>query len=549
MEKKRQYLQLAVQENTVEALTNETIGIWQSNKGMSHFYKAFASLDRAEGVCRLICIWRENGRRSMLAHRYTLLFNAGGIKEYQIEDIPGFCLSSWLNEMDYEMVEIELSEAADLILDAYMQNKKFKTQPALGIDDDYFMFQYAGDRTEAVNQRLLPDCQNINMFINIYLSAFIRLDYGLLYDLSSSDRQRQLGDRHDYLQEINPELSQCTFLSTQIVSVQKSKPLSEAEVSVTILTPQEEIWKLSYKLKILYTANNYSLLDFQEISREQLDLCHPQNPLNYKVYTTLFKHNAQEQVRGWLNEQANVFLTGETGDMEQYKWLVEGSAPWEEYCFSKAISAEFFLTDKELLIYCQKPENLASINWILAEDLPERLSIQDQYYLDNKELLYRVCNLQGETKFSLSQVLEGKRAVSHLLVLHGKELSRFMGHVISAAEKMITLGNKFHYYFIRQKDDTIFEIYSYRNYQWVTVYSDPREGLLGWIKENFILDNLIPDYELEDYYDLFTPPLTEQRKWEIFQQLMQLDKEASCMRKMGLVPSVKEAATQYGVVI
>lgn len=556
MEKKIQYLKLAaaVHDHATVDYTSDYADISPANRGELQFYKAFASLDRAEGLCRLSCIWKTGDKKKNIqAHNYLLHFNHLGIRDYWVEDITRYGVIGWMNRINYEIIPISLLEAASLIQDAYTQNKLYHTKAADGIADNHFMFNYGPTEAELmgsqINIHLLPNNLDLKMFINIYLSALRRSDKSLLYDLSAPVRQKQLGDRLCYLQENHTELDYCTFICSKIINTYCEGSVGQAEVSIIVGTPQDNIERIFYQLSILKEENHYYLLDIRELKRENIHLLHPDNPLKYNVCAMLYNHDAQEEIQRWLNQQASIFLAGEISCGEQYKWLAGGSAPWEEYNFAHAISAEFFLSDNEFLVYCQRPERTAGINRILTEDLPGCLELKGQYYLDNKELLQRLCSVdEQEGKSNLTKLLSNKKVSSYLVILQVEEIDQFTAWINQVADKSVKLANRL-YYYLFNKNDTFFEVYSAGNYNWLIIYRDPKGDLLQSLKSSYKCQDIIQDHEFEDYFDLFTPPLTEKRKWAIFQQLLRLDKEAGYMQKMGLIPSVKEVATQYGVII
>ncbi len=520
--------------------------------GDDGFHKAFASLDRINGPCRLTLIWRKNKRpRNWEAHHFLLIFNHEGIKEYWTEEISPQGLWSYENRLGFKALELDFAEALSLLQDAYLQNIRFKTKIAGGLNEKQIlaMQSLAVDesiRTQ-VNLHILPAELDECRLTNIYLMALKRLDLSLVYDLSTPQRQKVLGDRFTYLLHGEREFEAATFLRTRIISVEKTEDIFLAEATVIFSNAVEEIVRHHYQIQLLKGENGYRVHDIQLLKREVLDPAHPDNPLYYKVYAYLYKHKSKEKLRKWFSFQASIFLSGELASWELYKWLKGGSEPWEEYDFSRAISAEFYLSDAELLVFSRYPENLAGISRLMSEDLPGQLELEDQYYLDNSVLLEKILYCEGRT-CTLSSLLKSKRAKSHILILDAREQKRFTAEVLQLSRKTVRLEKNFNYYLL-EKNNMLAELYSAGTWQKVTIYNGYWEEELCKLTQRYRFVDVISDHEIEGYFDLFTPPLTEKRKWEIFKRLQLLEKEAGMIRAMGLVPSVKNAAYQLGVVI
>lgn len=518
----------------------------------SRFYKAYATLDRAEGACHLALIWqRGSHNKSMEVHHYLLHFNHEGIKEYWIEDITCLGARGWQNRLRYKTVQLGLSEAASLIQDAYAQNLHFTTKMAPGINANHMLFQFdisGVDRT-LFNYRLFPSNTDLRMFVNIYLAALKRLDRSLLYDLASAERQRELGNRAEYLRGTEDEFSQGIVLRSGITSIQTQGRINLVNTYMVLSTPQEEIVRINYQLQIQGEKAPYFVLDFSEVGRETLAPTHPENPLNYRVFSTLYRHNNKEKIQQWLEKQPGVFLGGELSNGEFFKWLNGGSEPWEEFNSSQAISAEFILTDHELLVFTQRAESMAGIIRLVAEDLRGILVIEDQYNLEISQLFRLLFNTEYEGKnLILAPQLRAYRAQSFILLLEPRERERFNAYMARIAARSVRLDLEASYYLIL-KGKLLAELYSAGCWLKLTVYSGTWENELAFLNSSFRFLDIIRDYEMENSFDLFTPPLSEQRKWEISRQLHVLGKEAVLITDMGLVPTAREAGQRFSIVI
>jgi len=516
------------------------------------FYKAFVTQGRADGTCRLYVLWQKGKqRKTLLIQNYLLCFNHHGLKEYQVEEVRDLSLQGWLNRLDCKVVNISLAEAASLIQDAAEQNKRFHTRIPQGLSSNHPLLEFdtLGVDHSKLSYRLLPRPMDVRMFTNLYLSAWRRLDRSLLYDLAHPEKQQALGSRSEYLRDGEDGLSSWTFLRTGLNEIKTQGRRNMVTAYAVVCTPQDELLRISYQLEILEEKGRYSLLEFKELERENLSALHPDNPLNYQVYATLYRHSCKEEIESWLAQQSGVFLAGELTSGEVYKWLNGGPDPWEEYVFSQSISAELYLTSKELLVFSQKPEKLAGIIRLLAEDLPGKVMIQGQYHLNISQLYAKLLAAQewGGCK-ELGPRLQDYKASSMILLLEPREIERFKTHIGRVAAAVLNIGQGAAYYFI-EKERLKAELYSVGRWLKLSIYGGTGEEELAVFKDSFNIVDVIRDSELGNHYDLFTPPLSEERKWVIFRQLRLLSQEAGLIKKMGIVPSVREAAEKLGVVI
>lgn len=515
------------------------------------FYQAFASSSREEGFCRLSLIWQSRaGQKCLQAHHYLLYFNHLGIKEYSTEDITSLGVKGWRKGLGYKTVSLGLSEASSLIQDAFAQNRRFNTRMAPPVADSHILLAYDTEGIERFRLccRLFSIQPDLGMFVNIYLAALRRLDLSLLYDLSGRERKSSLGRRDEYLTGIEDEfLSRCTFLRSGITSVKTQGRVSQVQAFVVLSTPEEETVRINYEFQIIEERGLYYVEALQETSRQHLPAAHPENPQNYKVFAVLYRHKGRRALKHWLESQKGVFLGGELPWGEVYKWLNVGTKSWEEFIFTQAISAEFYLTDQELLVFSDKPEGLAGIIRLLAEDCRGLLVIRDQYFLEVDRLI-RLLADEGEkgTDCGLSLCLKSKRAQALLFRIDPADHPRFLSAVGEVAGKTVNMGSGSRYYYICS-EKLLAELYKVGPWAKLIVYRGYDEESLDFLKSYLDVQSVIMDHELENHFNLFTPVITEQRKWEIFRQVRNLGKEAALFRDMGLVPSLKEVALRLGI--
>lgn len=551
-------------ENNSVGLTGMATGIFHhtlnppyiSEMGLllSGFYKAFASLDRAEGCCRLTLFWKKGkrGRRGLEAHTYLLRYNHEGVKEYRVEDFSTPGIKGWRNRIAYETVRLSFSEAAALIQDAYSQNIRFQSKPAAGFKEDHFLLEYdtEGVARQELISKLMPSDLQPEQFAHIILAGMRRLDKTLLYDSASQELQQELGSRKAYISDGEEESSHFTFLQTSVAALESAGPVYRAKAYAVVSTPADEIIRIVYELKFLRQLAGYSLLGLTEVDRERLGADHPANPLNYCVFSTLYHHSNADLIRRWLREQPGIILSGELPNSEVYKWLNGGSEPWEEFNLTLSVSAEFLLNAKELLIYAQNPLNLASIERLIAEDLAPFLEYSGKYYLPVSDLYPVIIEelSANDTWPGIGQIFRDKRAETEILQISPLEKKQLMQEMENQSGKGLRLGLDTYYYPIRA-GDLRGDVYLCGRWIKLNMFTGDwgREEISN-LRSRFSIINLIQDFELENRLDLFTLPISEQRMWQIFRTLAILTREAEVFREMGLVPNVKEMAKRMGVV-
>ena len=516
------------------------------------FCWAYATMDRLEGNCSLTVVWKGRGhKKEKEIHNYQLRFNHEGIKDYQQKKAYRDDRGEWPFPGRTEYTSLTLPEAAALIQDSYYQNVHFGTRPAEGYKQYSFMLEYdtsALDRGRLL-LKLSPQHLTPQMFANVILTAVRKLDNILLYDLSGPQRRAALGNRDEFLLRYGEEYRQMCFLKTGILDIDKDGRVCRIKAYAIVSTPQEQLLRLGFRLIVVCAEDQFYLEEFVVTENEELAGDHPDNPLNYEVFCAVYRLNGVSAIMGWLDQDPDIFMIGELHDRQCYKWMQSREVPWLEYDITDKILAEFIVTRHELIIYAKRTHHLVRMERIAGQKAPGLISGYKRVCLSVRKLYElllsgQLLNPADKRRTSLREY----GAASALLRVGQEQLSyQFLQDRI---ECKVMLGLKCWYLFCRKKagpntDETVAEYYIDGNWLLVNVLKgDPAQVMADF--ERIPGTAVIFGSEVENHDDMFAPPVTEQRKWQIYGLLKRFDKEGGLLKEMGLAPALKDVAQAMG---
>lgn len=314
------------------------------------FYKAYAHGHRLGGECSLSVVWRYEKGKSRI-DRYNLVFGLVGIDDYQVEELsffPGKKLEKYIFP---NSVEISLFEAAALLQDAYETSIMSKAFPLLTCS------------TKDVDRSLLykklsdPALDEIS-FVNAYAAAMRREDVLLMYDLSSSERQRRMGKRKAVLlrNKILSETAVClkTNCADQLL---RDTYILESYYS----TSEDEIQRVLLSVKVLKRNGQFLIDSINELEKTVINEKNTQNPLNYDVLCSFYQVSETKALQKWLQTHQHLFLSGEFAYGTTYKWIIDINNPFVSYNINDCIFGEVIITDTQVAIFSQKPGNLIKL--------------------------------------------------------------------------------------------------------------------------------------------------------------------------------------------
>ncbi|MCR4441555.1 MAG: hypothetical protein QHH10_05345 [Peptococcaceae bacterium] len=520
--------------------------------GGETFHKSYVSLDRLEGMCRLIILWKNRARqREFKMHSFVLRFNHEGISEHRIETIRGSGRETDLNTNLKEYVPVTLLEAAALVQDAYRQNLRFNTCPAGGINRNFFLLEYdtgGVDRSRLLDKlsaaRLTP-----GMFVHVYLAAFRRMDNGLLYDFSSEQRRRQLGPREDFLLDYGEEYRSFTFLKTGIAGFEIKEETGFVKTFAVIITPQEDIVKITFNMRLLISGERFLVDLFEEESRRGMTGDDPENPFNYEVFCSIYSVSGMDSLKRWLDSDPKFFLSGEQHNFLSYKRLDGGGSACRGFDITDRINCEAILSQDEMVVFAKNSQNLVQLEKLAAVQLCGAVKLRSKYHLPVQFLYEHIYNREPGRKL----VSEGRsgwrkyRAVSALVYLG--DCPVLPEWFRQQAKIKMALGEGTWYYFGQEGHSGIREYYL--SGSWLVLYAyrgkllDEVERLQKDLRQRFV----VYDYEIENYYDLFNPPLSGQKKWLIYGMVQKFCREKRLLTKIAFIPSLKEVVKKMGGVV
>lgn len=517
---------------------------------------AYVTLDRFSGKCGLLFLW-EKGlfNKELEVHNFLLSFNHEGIKKYTVKKLTLAHGKYWEEDLA-GYVRIDFLEAVSLLQDAYQQNVRFGTVPALDwIKYDEFFLKNKLldiDRVQLLQKFSFSNITPVE-FTNIYLSALKRMDNAILYDLSSPERQKRLGPRDDFLLFSNQSLSAYSILKSQVVITKKYGKRRMASAFIIVSTPEDEIMKIEYNLVLLRCGRGWYLDGLQELSRCVLTADHPENPMNYRVFCSIYHFSQPHLIKNWLEGSPDIFLTGEFEGGICYKLLKTEEVPGKSIDVLSGIISEFMITEKELFIYAQKPSHLAKMERLLIQTFKDKVNFKQKYNLPVRKL-YQAA-LQGsslEDLLSKDSVKQGATNFPALSAfLHWQGYGQVCDKLKRNALYKLQLDKETLYCFIERKkpdlEQPVFiEYYISGNWLRLNVYN----GSIGEeISKLGARVEVIKEHEFGRQDNRITIPHCKKQQWEMYKMLILMGREAPSLKAMGLVPSVSGLARRLGTLV
>ncbi len=540
-----------------EKAVNEVFG--QSGCANSHgrsqvfgreFLQAYASPNRLEGNCRISLVWkRGSAKREIEIHTGLLCFNHEGVKEYETVKFVNLPEQRWKRRFTGDLIPLDLLEAAALIQDAYQQNVRFKTSPAPGFKRGWFLLSYdtQGIRRDFLMNKLHPRCLTVSMFANVYLAALRRMDHGLVYDLSSPRRKEMLGERSAFLLDAQEEWQRFVFLKTEITILIKENTKTVLRVYVTVSNAANAAIRLTYQMIIVKSRGYYYIDDFHLLERKVLEQDHADNPLQGYVFCYVYPMVRHNHLQDWLEENPDIFVSGETETGLCYKWIKDEECTYENYDISDRVIGEFLLLRQETVIVTHKIPNAVRLEKIMTEKFSQEIRFPQKYYLPVQVFFRMICR----ASFCWEE-LDQYRVVSALLRLKDDQhsLERFL-EMMKDKQKV---GNQIWYYYPdseNKEEDQEKQIEYYKAGNWIkiNVFNGDIGKEIAYLRDKLKIDAVIYSYELENNFDFDKPTVTEERKWEICGLLRRFHKEFAQTLGRRLMPLTREIAAKMGTVI
>lgn len=515
-----------------------------------HFYKAYANMERAAGKGELVILWRSSAKsRQYVAYRLKLSFNHEGVQKCQAGLIQK-------HEADYFFAnacrcqELNLPEAVTLLRDAHTQNLRYGNTSAAELEQYGFILEYdpAGAGCAALTNKLIRPQMNLHSFVNIYLSAFRRMDTALLYDCSSEGRKKHLGPRADFLLHYGEEYAGLTFLRNSLAKIDIYRELYTVDAFYVVITPEEDIMKIRFRLIIREGAGGYCVERFNETGRELLSGDHPDNPFNYWIHCSVYSICNAPIIASWLGNEPGVLLTGETESFSVFKWLCDTVNPEQEFNISDNILAEYIVKNDELIIFAKKPGNLLQAEKRAAEYAPDCLKLQKKYYMPVNRIykyIFAGCPEAPDDPCCLKQY------EAHSALIYLADERPFRQYLNDSADEQAGLWPRSSYSYSNRREHHLpgfREYYLSKNWLKVYFYGEGAQLELERLQKRLSIGDMVTDQELANYFDLFNPAISEQRKWYIYGVLRRFYHEKNDLHKLKLVASFEDVLKVFGTI-
>lgn len=515
-------------------------------------YQAYVTLERWQGYCDLI-ILEKNGlnERELTAHYFSLSFDHQGIKRYLRQKLIIPHRQYWAQKLQ-GYVQIDLAIALALLKDAYLQNMRFNT--VVAIDEDCFIDFLRKSFLEANKNKLWRKMGLGNLtaaeFAQLCLSALKRMDGALLYDFMSLQKRKALSSREDFLLAVGKSLEKYTFLKSGLLEIRDLGVKSVVKVFIIVSTLNDEVKKITYELEILKQAEFMCLNSFGYLGSEVLSKEHPENPINYRVFCSVYHLPQPNLVIKYLEANPDIFLTGEFKGGTCYKLLRPENVSEFNYDIFSGIVCEFLITKQEVFIYAQQPLNLAKWEYKLVEALGNNIKFQQKYYLPVRKLYQAaILDLPIDKLLKQSQV----KGVDSFPVQSALFLWRSRQGAVETLKK-ITEKNQhltknlcyFYQSTAKEKSPSFCEYYLCGDWLCLNVYNGNIKKEMSKLGSKV---ELIKTRSFNLQEELFLESFSGEKRWRMFKKINLMEQEAPFLKTMGLLPSVKGMAQSLGAIV
>lgn len=534
----------------------------------TRFVDAYASMERLEGRCRLLILWRKKYIRSKLeVHSYLLYFNYEGIKEFRTIDASHLGIWGFKKTLNNNFIQLNLEEAAFLVQDAYAQNWRFQTRipQGQGMGNPLLTLDTSCVDSSQLLYKLFSGNLYPRMLVNVYLDAMRRADRAMQYDLSDESRKTCLGQRDDFILYGAGAMEQNTILQSGIINIKEKDSEVNASAFIIVSTPREEVIKYTYKFILSLNQGKYFISQCREIGQHILSGNDPENPLNYNVFCSSFEVMDTARIRAWLEEQPDLLLAGEWEHGLCYKKIADNKKPWIGYDFSTTVICEFSITDRDFLVYSCQPLNQILMKSFLQQELKGVLKPKKKYHLPVEKLYGAILSREKWEPLSLAAdegsgdsccqgLLEQYKGHWAFINLSEHDRKKIIDFLRCKARNKFKLAPQAWYFLLEnranQENNCSIPVTEYylaaKNWLIINTFGGNLEEELADICANFPVQTIIYAEELEWGHSPHSQSFSEQRIWEIYKEIRNIYQEAGIFRKLGFIPELKDLARGRG---
>lgn len=509
-------------------------GLWLQEAAVRRgvLLQAFASTERIEGKCLLALVFQNLfPRRELEIHLLTLAFNHEGVKEYIVRTCPLSKRQFLLKTLSAGNVSINLLEASALIQDAYKQNVGFQTRPAAEFTEEYPLLKIDAAETAGSQlvRKLCVQKMSPVMFVRLYLSAMRRLDSGLLYDLSTPERQKALGNRVEFFMQEREE-RYYTYHSSMVCEIKEQKDYIDVLANVVVNTAEEVLARITYRIVLVNTDSGYLVHNFYEVGREVLPASDPDDPQNERFFYTVYQLREDSSRLSRLDKEPDIFLAGEREGGEYYKWLKSADFPWMDFNRTASMFAGIYLFPREVVIFARKARNLMLAEKSLGLQWGAQLVFSHKGYLRKQDLDRALFTKRG-------QFVDRDRESHAASAFLQAERKGIYVALACEAEYVECLGDQSWYFFFQGRgpgENSAVEIYLIDCWIKINAFRGEIEQAIDWVKNICCIHEVIYQHDLECEL-----PLTK-RTWRMMGSLRRFNRAADKLKHPALRIDLKQ---------
>lgn len=348
------------------------------------FYKAYASRTRHTGKISLDVAWITEGPY-LHVECFYLTYSTDGIHSFiLVDNIPADTYDDERRSQLSDLVEIDFGEASCLIYQAFSNNLRFMTTPALG------KFLYQKYIEYAIFDETIPDytillrrlCKPLTprQLINSYFHGIRNRDYRYLESLTDNDSV----NIHMILDNVSNFLSKGTLLLE--ARAQELQALGNVVmVSAKAYTARDkEIYASQMQFNLTKDEQNDWYIDgFELLTEENLGWEEGSNPFTDKVICRVYYISDMDDFFDMLSEIDNVVSIEEISYGIHLRIKEEAEEFNQGVVFFDGVAADIVINNgEELALISRDPEFIEELHGIFGKEYDSTVILLGNYETD-----------------------------------------------------------------------------------------------------------------------------------------------------------------------
>lgn len=348
------------------------------------FYKAYASKSRHMGRISLDVAWSTGGS-ALHVECFYLTYNPDGIHSFiLVDDIPVYAYEDERQDQQPDLAEVDFEEACCLIYQAYANNLRYMTAPALGKFlyqkyIDYYLFNNTlADYTSLI--RRISASMTPRQLVNSYFHGIRNRDYIYLESLTDNDSV----NLHMILDNVGSFLSKDTLLlEAQAQELQAMG--NEVIVTANVYTARDkEIYGNQMQFSLSRDEGNDWYIDgFELLKEESLGWEEGSNPFTEKVTCRVYYILEVETLFDMLDGIDNVVSIEERTYGIHLRIREEAEEFNQGVVFFDGVAADIVINNgEELAIISQDAEYIEELHEMFTEEYGSTVILLGTYESD-----------------------------------------------------------------------------------------------------------------------------------------------------------------------